>query len=82
MASRSVFGLLASVFSVGSRGRRCERQVEKRQYTVLHDRLGVATDCPWEADEIEVYDHHVGRKCDIRNAHCEFSAGLLEVAML
>lgn len=37
--------------------------------TVRRDRLGVAADWPLHAHEVEVYDHHVGRECDIQNEH-------------
>eukprot|EP00178_Gracilaria_changii_P000757 TRINITY_DN1099_c1_g3_i1.p1 TRINITY_DN1099_c1_g3~~TRINITY_DN1099_c1_g3_i1.p1 ORF type:complete len:548 (-),score=103.82 TRINITY_DN1099_c1_g3_i1:174-1817(-) len=35
--------------------------------TVRSDRLGVAADWPTYAEQVEVYDHHLGRQCDIRN---------------
>lgn len=35
--------------------------------TVRKDRLGIAAEWPSYADEVIVFDHHVGRKCDIAN---------------
>ncbi|CAN8076585.1 unnamed protein product [Agarophyton chilense] len=35
--------------------------------TVRSDRLGVAAEWPAHAQHVEVYDHHIGRQCDIRN---------------
>lgn len=35
--------------------------------TVRKDRLGVAADWPQRADEVLVFDHHVGTICDITN---------------
>lgn len=35
--------------------------------TVRRDRLGVAADWPRQAGAVEIYDHHVGRECDIEN---------------
>jgi tRNA nucleotidyltransferase (CCA-adding enzyme) len=32
------------------------------------ERLGVAADWPAVAEHVEVYDHHVGRECDITNS--------------
>lgn len=35
--------------------------------TVRRDRLGVAADWPSMAEHVVIFDHHVGRVCDIRN---------------
>lgn len=35
--------------------------------TVRKDRLGIAADWPALAEEVVVFDHHVGRHCDITN---------------
>ncbi|KAI0563286.1 Cystathionine beta-synthase [Gracilaria domingensis] len=35
--------------------------------TVRSDRLGVAAEWPKYAQQVEVYDHHLGRRCDIDN---------------
>lgn len=35
--------------------------------TVRKDRLGIAADWPSLAEEVVVFDHHVGRQCDITN---------------
>jgi tRNA nucleotidyltransferase (CCA-adding enzyme) len=35
--------------------------------TVRRDRLGVAAGWPALAEHVEVYDHHIGRECDITN---------------
>jgi tRNA nucleotidyltransferase (CCA-adding enzyme) len=37
--------------------------------TVRKDRLGVASGWPELAEHVEVYDHHIGRVCDITNPH-------------
>lgn len=39
--------------------------------TVRKDRLGVASEWPAMADEVQVFDHHVGRVCDIENDNME-----------
>lgn len=35
--------------------------------TVRKDRLGIASEWPSHANEVVVYDHHLGRTCDIEN---------------
>lgn len=35
--------------------------------TVRKDRLGIAADWPSLAEEVVVFDHHIGRQCDITN---------------
>lgn len=37
--------------------------------TVRKDRLGVAASWPALAEEVVVFDHHMGRECDITNEH-------------
>ncbi len=37
--------------------------------TCRKERLGIAADWPALAHHVEVFDHHIGRECDITNEH-------------